>query len=35
MDIHLRKIQLVQDILKLQDEKIVLGLEKLLKKTKG
>jgi len=32
MDIHLRKIQLIQDILRLQDEQILIGLESLLDK---
>ena len=32
MDIHIRKIQIVQDILSLQDEQILKGLENFLSK---
>ena len=32
MDIHIRKIQIVQDILSLQDEQILKGLESFLRK---
>lgn len=34
MDIHVRKIQLVQSILNIQDEKIIIGFEKLLKRVR-
>ena len=32
MDIHLRKIQLVQSILNIQDEQIIIGFERFLEK---
>ncbi len=34
MDIHLRKIQLVQHILKIKDEQIIIGFESLLENLK-